>query len=101
MASVLFLLLVQAFAETLTKVAWKEAGIKACTVRSVVRSRLGASHGKVREHMPKDILHGTQCLFVYDGTFIFSSRNNLSCEIAVSSTPSLCGAAHWMRDYFL
>jgi hypothetical protein len=107
MAPVLFLLLVSVFAETL-KVAWKEAGIKVCIVRSVVRSRLAAGNRKGRGHMPNEYLAGDltdveifQCLFVDNGAFIFSSRENLSCGIELSSTPSLRGAAHWMREYFL
>ena len=45
MAPVLFLFLMSAFAETL-EVAWKEAGIDVCTVRSVTGTRLTAGNGK-------------------------------------------------------
>jgi len=72
-----------AFAETLA-VAWKEAGIDVCTVQSVTGTRLTAGNGKIRGHSPKEYLaHDLttvkifQCLYVDDGAFIFSSRDNL------------------------
>jgi len=46
MAPVLFLILMSAFAETL-EVAWKEAGIDVCTVRSVTGTRLTAGNRKI------------------------------------------------------
>jgi hypothetical protein len=83
MAPVLFLFLMSAFAETL-KVALKEAGIDVCAVRLVIEARLTAGNGKVRGHSPKEYLaHDLtaakifQCLYVDDGTFIFSIRNSL------------------------
>ena len=83
MAPVLFLFLMSAFAETL-EVAWKEAGIEVCTVRSVTGTKLAAGNGKIRGHSPKEYLaHNLtaveifQCLYVDDGAFIFSSRDNL------------------------
>jgi hypothetical protein len=83
MAPVLFLFLMSAFTETL-KVAWKEAGINVCTVRSVTGGRLTAGNGKVRGHSPKEYLARAltavkifQCLYVDDGAFSFSSRDSL------------------------
>ena len=83
MAPVLFLFLMSAFAETL-EVAWKEAGIDVCTVRSVTGTRLTAGNGKIRGHSSKEYLACDltaveifQCLYVDDGAFIFSSRDNL------------------------
>jgi hypothetical protein len=83
MAPVLFLFLMSAFAETL-EVAWKEAGINVCTVRSVTGARLTAGNGKVRGHSPKEYLARDltavkifQCLYIDNGAFIFSSRDNL------------------------
>jgi len=83
MAPVLFLFLMSAFAETL-EVAWKEAGIDVCTVRSVTGARLTAGNGKVRGHSPKEYLACDltaveifQCLYVDNGAFIFSSRDSL------------------------
>ena len=89
MAPVLFLFLMSAFAETL-EVAWKEAGIDVCTVRSVTGTRLTAGNGKIRGHSPKEYLaHDLtaieifQCLYVDDGAFIFSSRDNLTQGISL------------------
>jgi len=72
-----------AFAETL-EVAWKEAGIDVCIVRSVTGTRLTAGNGKIQGHSPKEYLARDltaveifQCLYVDDGAFIFSSRDNL------------------------
>jgi len=83
MAPVLFLFIMSAFAETL-EVAWKEAGIDVCTVRSVAGTRLTAGNRKIQGHSPKEYLaHDLttveifQCLYVDDGAFIFSSRDNL------------------------
>jgi hypothetical protein len=83
MAPVLFLFLMSAFAETL-EVAWKEAGIDICTVRSVTGARLTAGNRKVRGHLPKEYLARNltaveifQCLYVDNGAFIFSSHDSL------------------------
>ena len=72
MAPVLFLFLMSAFAETL-EVAWKEAGIDVCTVRSVTGTRLTAGN-LARDLTAVKIF---QCLYVDDGAFISSSRDNL------------------------
>ena len=85
MAPVLFLFLMSAFAETL-EVAWKEAGIDVCTVRSGTGIRLTAGKGIYEDTHPRNILHATSppwksssayTLYVDDGSFIFSSRDNL------------------------
>jgi hypothetical protein len=83
MTPVLFLFLMSAFVETL-EVAWKEAGIDVCTIRLVIGARLTAGIGKIRGHSPKEYLARNltavkifQCLYVDDGAFIFSTRDNL------------------------
>ena len=89
MAPVLFLFLMSAFAKTLES-KWKIARIAACTVRSVVGSKLAASKGQVQGHSPKEYLSPQltaveilQCLYVDDGAFIFSSRENIACKLAL------------------
>jgi hypothetical protein len=73
MAPVLFLFLMSAFAETL-EVAWREAGIEVCTVQSVTGTRLTAGN-LARNLTAVEIF---QCfLYVDDGAFISSSRDNL------------------------
>ena len=73
MAPVLFLFLMSAFAETL-EVAWREAGIEVCTVRSVTGTRLTAGN-LARNLTAVEIF---QCfLYVDYGAFISSSRDNL------------------------
>ena len=55
MAVVLFLFLMSAFAETL-EVEWKNTGIHACTVHSVMGQRLALGEGKLCGHLLKEYL---------------------------------------------
>ena len=89
MAPVLFLFLMSAFAKTLES-KWKIARIAACTVRSVVGSKLAAGKGQVQGHSPKEYLSPQltaveilQCLYVDDGAFIFSSREDMARGLAL------------------
>ena len=89
MAPVLFLFLMSAFAETLER-EWENANIGVCTVRLVVGSKLAAGEGCIHGHLPKENLspHLTtvetfQCLYVNDGVFIFSSREDIVHGLAL------------------
>ncbi len=89
MAPILFLFLMSAFAKTL-EIKWKNARIAACTVRSVADSKLAAGKGRVQDHSPKEYLSPQltavemlQCLYVNDGAFIFSSREDMACGLAL------------------
>ncbi len=84
MASVSFLFLMSAFAETL-ETEWKNVGIGVCTVRSVVGQKLVSGEGKLRGHLTKEYLSRgltaveiLQCLYVDDGAFIFASQSNMT-----------------------
>jgi hypothetical protein len=84
MAPVLFLFLMSAFAETL-KVEWNNAGIEVCMVQSVIGEKLTNGEGKLQGHLPKDYLSKAltaveilQCLYVYNGAFIFTSHADLA-----------------------
>ncbi len=89
MAPILFLFLMSAFAETLES-EWKNARIAACTVRSVVGSKLAAGKGRVQGHSPKEYLSPQltaveilQWLYVDNGTFIFSSCEDMARGLAL------------------
>jgi hypothetical protein len=89
MAPILFLFLMSAFDKTLES-KWKNTRIAACTVRSVVGSKLVAGKGRVQGHPPKEYLSPQlttvkilQCLYVDNGAFIFSSREDMACGLAL------------------
>ncbi len=89
MAPVLFLFLMSAFAEML-EAEWKNAGIRVCTVRSFVGQKLAPGEGKLQGHHPKEYLARMltavkilQCLYVNDGTFIFTSCANMMQGLAL------------------
>jgi hypothetical protein len=89
MAPVLFLFLMSAFTETV-ETKWKTARIDVCTVRSITGPELAAGKGKIRGHLPKEYLLNKLtaikillCLYVDNGAFILSSRENMTKGLAL------------------
>jgi len=89
MAPVLFLFLMNAFAESLEKI-WELKGLERVTVVRASDEDFENGIGIVRGHTPKQyqssklvILSIFQCLFVDDGAFPFNSREQLAlgCEV--------------------
>ena len=89
MAPVLFLFLMNAFAESLEKI-WKLKGLERVTVVRASEEDFENGIGIVRGHTPKqfgssklDILSIFQCLYVDDGAFPFNSRKQLELGCGV------------------
>ncbi len=84
MAPLLFLFLMSAFAKTLEN-EWRNARIKVFMVRSVIGLKLAAGEERIRSHLPKEYMSQQltaveifQSLYVDDGAFIFSSREDMT-----------------------
>ena len=89
MAPVLFLFLMNAFADSLEKI-WKSKGLERVQVVRASDEDFENGIGIVRGHTPSqyrssklDILSIFQCLYVDDGAFPFNSREQLAlgCEV--------------------
>ena len=83
MAPVLFLFLMSAFAKTLETV-WKEEGIEVVTVQTVEEQDFLDGKGAIKSHTIEEYTSGSltafeilQCLYVDDGAFVFSTRNEM------------------------